>query len=75
VAIDAIRCAKLALDRHIGGVLEAPSAYFCKHPPRQFTDDEAFKMVEAFISENRVELGDLSDYRSTEREQTKTSIK
>ena len=75
VAIDAIRCAKLALDRGIGGVLEAPSAYFCKHPPRQFTDDEAFNMVEEFISENRIELGDLSDYHSRDREQTKTSIK
>jgi myo-inositol-1-phosphate synthase len=49
VAIDAIRCAKLALDRQIGGVLEAPSAYFCKHPARQFTDDEAFRMIEAYI--------------------------
>jgi myo-inositol-1-phosphate synthase len=51
VAIDAIRCAKLALDRGQGGVLEAPSAYFCKHPARQFTDDEAFSMVEDFINE------------------------
>lgn len=50
VAIDAIRCAKLALDRGIGGVLEGPSAYFCKHPPRQFTDDEAYRMIEAFIN-------------------------
>ena len=50
VAIDAIRCAKLALDRGQGGVLEAPSAYFCKHPMRQFTDDEAFTMVEEFIN-------------------------
>ena len=50
VAIDAIRCAKLALVRGVGGVLEAPSAYFCKHPPRQFTDSEAFQMVETFIS-------------------------
>jgi myo-inositol-1-phosphate synthase len=52
VAIDAIRCAKLALDRGQGGVLEAPSAYFCKHPARQFTDDEAFTMVEDFISDD-----------------------
>ncbi len=49
VAIDSIRCAKLALDRKQGGVLTAPSAYFCKHPPKQFTDDEAFMMTEAFI--------------------------
>jgi myo-inositol-1-phosphate synthase len=52
VAIDAIRCAKLALDRDQGGVLEAPSAYFCKHPARQFTDDEAFAMVEEFITDD-----------------------
>ncbi len=49
VAIDMIRCCKLALLDGIGGVLEAPSAYFCKHPPRQYTDDEAYDMVEAFI--------------------------
>ncbi len=54
VAIDAIRCAKLALDRGQGGVLHAPSAYFCKHPARQFTDDEAFTMVEDFINEDGV---------------------
>jgi myo-inositol-1-phosphate synthase len=52
VAIDAIRCAKLALDRGQGGVLEAPSAYFCKHPARQFTDDEAYTMIEDFINED-----------------------
>ncbi len=49
VAIDMIRCCKLALLGGVGGVLEAPSAYFCKHPPRQFTDDEAYEMLEAFI--------------------------
>lgn len=49
VVIDAIRCVKLALDRKQGGILIAPSAYFYKHPPKQFTDDEAFKMAEAFI--------------------------
>lgn len=49
VAIDAIRCAKLALDRNEGGILHAPSAYFCKHPPCQYTDDEAYQMTESFI--------------------------
>ncbi len=53
VAIDAIRCVKLALDRGQGGVLNAPSSYFCKHPPRQFTDDVAFRMVEDFISKDK----------------------
>ena len=50
VAIDAIRCAKLALDRGEGGVLYPPSAYFMKHPPVQYTDDEAYRMTEAFIA-------------------------
>lgn len=50
VAIDMIRCAKLALDRGQGGVLDAPSAYFCKHPPRQMTDDQAYDEVERFIA-------------------------
>jgi len=49
VAIDAIRCCKLALERGIGGVLDAPSSYFCKHPPKQYTDDEAYRLTEAFI--------------------------
>ncbi|MDN5865713.1 MAG: inositol-3-phosphate synthase [Gammaproteobacteria bacterium] len=49
VAIDAIRCAKLALMHGEGGVLEAPSAWFCKHPPRQFSDDEAWRRLEVFI--------------------------
>ena len=49
VAIDMIRCTKLALVRGEGGVLSGPSAYFCKHPPQQYTDDEAYNMTEAFI--------------------------
>jgi len=50
VAIDAIRCCKLALERAEGGILFAPSAYFCKHPPLQYTDDEAYRMTEAYIN-------------------------
>ena len=53
VAIDAIRCCKLALDRGQGGVLESPSAYFSKHPSRQFSDDEAYRMTEEFIAGER----------------------
>ncbi len=49
VVIDAIRCAKLALDRKIGGALTGPSSYFMKSPPFQFTDDEAHKKTEQFI--------------------------
>ncbi|MCA9919817.1 MAG: inositol-3-phosphate synthase [Anaerolineales bacterium] len=50
VMIDAVRCAKLALDRNIGGPLIAPSSYFMKTPPEQFTDDEARKLTEAYIA-------------------------
>jgi myo-inositol-1-phosphate synthase len=49
VVIDAIRCAKIALDRGIAGPLLGPSAYFMKSPPQQYTDEEAREMVEAFI--------------------------
>ncbi|HEV3211761.1 MAG TPA: inositol-3-phosphate synthase [Acidimicrobiales bacterium] len=48
VIIDAVRCAKAALDRGIGGPLVGPSAYFMKSPPVQYHDDVAFEMVEAF---------------------------
>ncbi len=50
VAIDMVRCAKLALERGIAGVLDGPAGYFCKHPPRQVTDDEAYRLTEAFIA-------------------------
>jgi myo-inositol-1-phosphate synthase len=53
VSIDAIRCAKLALDRGIGGALLSPSAYFMKHPPEQVTDDEAYAWTEDFIAGHR----------------------
>ena len=49
VVIDAVRCAKLALERGIAGALEAPSAYFMKSPPVQHPDDVAREMVEAWI--------------------------
>ena len=50
VVIDAIRCCKLALDRGTTGAIVAPSAYFMKSPPQQFTDDQARVMVEKFIA-------------------------
>jgi myo-inositol-1-phosphate synthase len=50
IVIDAIRCCKLALEREKGGILYSPSAYFMKHPPKQFTDDEAYRMTEEFIA-------------------------
>jgi myo-inositol-1-phosphate synthase len=50
VVIDAVRCAKLALDRGIGGPLFGPSAYFMKSPPVQYHDDVARQMVEDFAA-------------------------
>ena len=49
VITDAIRCAKLALDRGLSGTLVAPASYFMKSPPTQIHDDIAFNRVEAFI--------------------------
>ncbi|UZK65006.1 inositol-3-phosphate synthase [Sphingomonas sp. M1-B02] len=50
VAIDMIRCAMLAKDRGLGGPIDAASAYFCKHPRTQMTDDLAQLAVEDFIT-------------------------
>ena len=50
VAIDSIRSMKVALDRGISGILHAPSSYFMKSPPRQFTDDICYQMMEDFIA-------------------------
>ncbi len=49
IVIDAVRCAKLALDRGIAGALIAPSSYFMKSPPEQFPDDVCRRKVEEFI--------------------------
>jgi len=57
VVIDAVRCCKLALDRKLKGALEAPSSYFMKSPPVQFTDDQAHQMVEEFIATNQPAAG------------------
>src|SRR3977135_678682 len=53
IVIDAVRCAKLALDRGIGGALEGPSSYFMKSPPVQYSDNEARQLVEDFIGDGK----------------------
>jgi myo-inositol-1-phosphate synthase len=53
VVIDAVRCAKLALDRGIGGALVGPSSYFMKSPPQQFTDTEARERTIGFVRGQR----------------------
>jgi len=50
VVIDAIRCCKLAMERGLVGTIVAPSAYFMKSPPIQYSDDEAHRRVENFIA-------------------------
>ena len=50
IVIDAVRCAKLARDRGIGGALVGPSSYFMKSPPRQFTDNEARERTLRFVA-------------------------
>jgi myo-inositol-1-phosphate synthase len=50
IVIDAVRMAKVALDRRIGGPLVGPSAYFMKSPPVQYPDDVARQLVESFIA-------------------------
>jgi myo-inositol-1-phosphate synthase len=50
VIIDAVRCAKVALDRGQGGPVLGPSAYFMKSPPVQYTDEVARQLVEDFAA-------------------------
>ena len=49
IVIDAVRCAKLALDRGVSGALFGPASYFMKSPPIQHSDAEARELTEAFI--------------------------
>jgi myo-inositol-1-phosphate synthase len=49
VVVDAVRCAKLALDRGVGGALVGPSSYLMKSPPQQFTDQEARQRIAEFV--------------------------
>ena len=57
VVIDAVRCAKVALDRGIGGPLLGPSAYFMKSPPVQYSDEEAHELVESFVRGDGADAG------------------
>jgi myo-inositol-1-phosphate synthase len=50
VIIDALRCAKIGLDRGIGGPLLSPASYFMKTPPIQYTDEQAHVRTEEFIA-------------------------
>jgi myo-inositol-1-phosphate synthase len=52
IVIDAVRCAKLALDNGLSGALEGPSSYFMKSPPIQYPDSDAHRFTEEFIARN-----------------------
>jgi myo-inositol-1-phosphate synthase len=52
IVIDAVRLAKLALDKGVSGGLEGPSSYLMKSPPKQIVDDEAYEATEDFIREH-----------------------
>ena len=65
VVIDAVRCAKLALDRGIGGPLLGPSAYFMKSPPVQYTDDQARELVSDFIDEPQITSSETNGHKSS----------
>jgi myo-inositol-1-phosphate synthase len=67
VVIDAVRCARLALDRGIGGALVGPSSYFMKSPPQQFDDHEARIRTEAFIDGNEYDGAKVSARLATAR--------
>jgi myo-inositol-1-phosphate synthase len=67
IVIDAIRIAKLALERGIGGALIGPSAYFMKHPPRQLPDHLARELVEGFIAGKIVDVDEMLVARSGSR--------
>src|ERR1700730_10873057 len=67
IVIEAVRCAKLALDRGIGGALEAPSSYFMKSPPVQYSDNDARRLVEEFIE------GDKAGANGTVRRAARTT--
>ena len=49
VVIDAVRCAKIAMDKGMAGAIEAPSSYYFKSPPSQYTDNEARELLDKFI--------------------------
>jgi myo-inositol-1-phosphate synthase len=61
VVIDAIRCAKLGLERGIGGPLEAASAYYMKSPPKQMRDSVAFDLTNAFIQGIDAKVADTDE--------------
>ena len=68
VAIDSIRCARIALDKGIGGVIVGPSAYFCKHPPLQYSDQLAHQMTQDFMGGKQQAMDAIEAFMAEEAE-------
>jgi myo-inositol-1-phosphate synthase len=64
IVIDAVRCCKLALDHGLSGSLEGPSAYFMKSPAQQYTDNDARRLTEEFISRYGRGSAEPSEHRA-----------
>ena len=75
VVIDAVRCCKLALDRGISGSLTAPSSYFMKSPPIQYTDDKAHALTEEFITTNTKASASAKTVATPKAKKAKTAPK
>jgi myo-inositol-1-phosphate synthase len=75
IVIDAVRCAKLALDRGIGGSLEGPSSYFMKSPPVQYSDNDARRLVEEFIEGDKAGVNGREGRNGRQRRATTTRAK
>lgn len=67
IVIDAVRCAKLGLDRKMGGPLLGPSSYFMKSPPEQYTDNEARERTERFIAGDDIAAPAAAEARAVRR--------
>jgi myo-inositol-1-phosphate synthase len=65
VVIDAVRCCKLAMNKGISGSLEAPSSYFMKSPPKQYTDEKARQLTENFIRRHALTAARVKASRKT----------
>lgn len=74
VAIDSIRCCKLALDNDLKGAIIEPAAYFQKHPPKQIEDREARELVEKYISRYGHKTTSVSDYTVSEKASGSTEM-
>jgi myo-inositol-1-phosphate synthase len=75
VVIDAVRCCKLALNHKLSGAMDAPSSYFMKSPPKQYTDEQARILTEEFIGKYGKSAGSTGKAKKTAPLKTKRAVK